>query len=319
MGLFKLAEETKSGLKVLCFGESGVGKTMFSLSFPISAAIDSEDGMGHYRNKTKFPNLKYIFNTTSAEHVEEALEEIEEEHINEIKTFIIDSETKIYENLQLSGLNVAEKRARQKAQSVDDANMSQREWGKLKLISKRIQATKIMLASKGINIVSIAQQKDIKEKKGDNWITIGHAPDVAKSFEHDYDIVIRLYTVRNDKKEDEYKGIIFKDRTQTFKKGDVIDNPSFENWKHIYDYKTGLKEDVINFTKDIEIDENKMNSEMEKMDNIVKEFKSIMKSLTKENQLKAQKKLKEFNIDNPLKSEDIQGMTKVVEFLKALI
>jgi len=318
LGLFKLAEETKSGLKILCFGASGSGKTLFSLSFPVSAAIDTEDGMGHYRNKDKYPNLKYIFNTTSAEQVEEALEEIEDNHLDDIKSFIIDSETKIYENLQLSGLNVAEKRARLKAQSVDDASMSQREWGKLKLISKRIQATKIMLASRGMNIISIAQQKDVKEKKGENWITVGYAPDAAKAFEYDYDIVIRLYTT-TDKKVDEYKGVIIKDRTQTYKKGDIIDNPSFDNWKHIYDYKTGLKEDVINFTKDVEIDENKMHSELEKMETLIKEFKTHMKVLTKENQMKAQKKLAELHIDNPLKTDDIEGMKKVIEFLKALM
>jgi hypothetical protein len=316
MSCFKKVEETKSGLKILGFGESGSGKTIFALSFPESAAVDAEDGMGHY--KKKYPNLKYIFNTTSAEDVEDALEEIEESLCNEIKTFIVDSETKIYENLQLGGLNVAEKRARLKAQSVDDAAMSQREWGKLKLISKRIQATKLMLASKGINIISIAQQKDIKEKKGDNWITVGHAPDTAKAFEYDYDIVIRFYTIKNDKNEDEYKGEILKDRTQTFKRGAIIDNPSFDNWKSVYDYKAGLKEEVINFTGDIKKDEDKMNSELEKMEKIIKEFKALMKSLSKENQLKAQNKLKEHGIDNPLHTDDFDGMLDVIEFLKAM-
>ena len=164
MGIFKKVEETKSGLKILCFGASGTGKTVFALTFPDSCAIDAEDGMAHYKGKSEYPNIKYIFNTTSAEDVEDSLDEIEYELIGEIKTFIVDSETKIYENLQLSGLNVAEKRARMKAQSVDDANMSQREWGKLKLISKRIQATKLMLASKGINIISIAQEKEMQIK-----------------------------------------------------------------------------------------------------------------------------------------------------------
>jgi hypothetical protein len=317
MSCFKKVEETKSGLKILGYGESGSGKTIFALSFPDGAAIDAEDGMGHY--KKKYPNLKYIFNTTSAEDVEDALEEIEDSLTNEIKTFIVDSETKIYENLQLGGLNVAEKRARQKAQSVDDAAMSQREWGKLKLISKRIQATKLMLASKGINIVSIAQQKDIKEKKGDNWITVGYAPDVAKAFEYDYDIVMRFFTIKNDKKEEEYKAEIFKDRTQTYKRGDIIDNPSFDNWKSIYDYKSGLKEEVINFTGDIKKDEDKMNSELEKMDKLVKEFKTVVKSLSKENQLKVQKKLKEHGIDNPLQTDNFEGMAEVIEFLKAMV
>ena len=64
MGVFKKVEETKSGLKILCFGSSGTGKTVFSLSFPESCAIDAEDGMGHYKGKAEYPNIKYIFNTT---------------------------------------------------------------------------------------------------------------------------------------------------------------------------------------------------------------------------------------------------------------
>lgn len=215
MGIFKKVEETKSGLKVLAYGGTGTGKTTFALTFPEIGAIDSEDGMAFYKNN---PNLKHILNTTSADEVEEALEEIEDELLDEIKTFVLDSETKIYENLQLSGLNVAEKRARRKGESVEDANISQREWGKIKLLVKKAQSIKIMLASKGINIVSIAQQKDIKEKKGDNWVVVGYAPDVSKGLEFDYDIILRFFTEKNKDGEEVYKAEVLKDRTQTYKK-----------------------------------------------------------------------------------------------------
>jgi RecA-family ATPase len=106
MGLFKKVEETKSGVKVLGFGSTGVGKTVFALSFPESCAIDAEDGMAFY--KGKYPNLKYVLNSTSADDVEEALDEIED-MTDDIKTFITDSETKIYENMQHSALNIAER------------------------------------------------------------------------------------------------------------------------------------------------------------------------------------------------------------------
>ena len=72
MGIFKNVKETKSGLKVLAFGKSGVGKTTFALSFPDIGAIDSEDGMAFYK---KNPNLRFVANTTSAEDVRKALEE----------------------------------------------------------------------------------------------------------------------------------------------------------------------------------------------------------------------------------------------------
>jgi len=317
MGIFKKVEETKSGLKVLAYGGTGTGKTTFALTFPEIAAIDSEDGMAFYKNN---PNLKHILNTTSADEVEEALEEIEDELLDEIKTFVLDSETKIYENLQLSGLNVAEKRARRKGESVEDANISQREWGKIKLLVKKAQSIKIMLASKGINIVSIAQQKDIKEKKGDNWVVVGYAPDVSKGLEFDYDIILRFFTEKNKDGEEVYKAEVLKDRTQTYKKNQVIENPSFENWKHVYDKSSTLKERVIDFKKDIEKDEAKIISESEQADELVAEFKKLMKSLSdSEAKLKVNKKVKELNLDvRNLAMSDVDKLQELVELTESL-
>lgn len=316
MSMFKKVEETKSGVKVLGFGTTGTGKTLFALSFPESCAIDAEDGMAYYKGKNK--NLKYILNSTSADDVEEALEEIED-MTDDIKTFITDSETKIYENMQHSALNIAERRARQKGQSVDDSNISQREWGKIKLINKRIQATKIMLASKGINIISIAQQKEIKEKKGDNWVVIGYAPDTAKGFEYDYDIVLRFFTETNPKTgEESYKAEVIKDRTQKYKKGSIIENPSYENWRDIVEGKANLKEDIINFKKDIAKDEDKLKSELEELEGLTSDFKKLMKDLDDSKKKEVVKYSKEIGVDNPLKCTDLDLLRKLYEFAKEL-
>lgn len=318
MSLFRKAEGTKSGLKVLAYGATGTGKTTFALSFPEVTAIDSEDGMAWYQDN---PNLKNILNTTSAQDVEDALDEIEEELVPEglIKTFVLDSETKIYENMQLSGLNIAERRARQKGQNSDDANISMREWGKIKLVTKRMQAAKIMMASKGINIISVAQEKPIKEKKGENWITVGYQPDTSKGFEYDYDIVIRLYTEKDPETGEElYKGIIQKDRTATYKKGSVVDNPSFENWKRAYTDSSKRKETVKDYSRDVEKDEDSMGSELEKIEDMVSEFKAVMKKLDKDGQKSASKKVKELGIANPLKPEDPGKMEELLEFVKVL-
>lgn len=316
MGIFKKVEETKSGVKVLGFGSTGVGKTVFALSFPNSCAIDAEDGMAFY--KGKYSNLKYVLNSTSADDVEEALDEIED-MTDEIDTFITDSETKIYENMQHSALNIAERRARQKGQSVDDSNISQREWGKIKLINKRIQSTKIMLASKGVNVVSIAQQKELKEKKGDNWVVVGYAPDTAKGFEYDYDIVLRFFTETDPKtKEEVYKAEVYKDRTQTYKKGAIIENPSYENWRQVVEGKSSLSENVINFKKDIEKDENKLKSELEELEELTTQFKNLMKSLDDSKKKEIVKFSKEIGVDNPLKCTDIDLLQKLYGFAKEL-
>ena len=317
MGLFKKAQETKSGVKVLAYGSTGSGKTLFALSFDDICAIDAEDGMAFY--KGKYPNLKYILNSTSADEVEEALEEIEDELIGEIKTFVLDSETKIYENMQHSALNIAEKRARQKGQNVEDSNISQREWGKIKLVNKRTQATKIMLSSKGINIVSIAQQKELKEKKGDNYITVGYAPDTAKGFEYDYDIVLRFFTEKDSKTNQEaYKAEVIKDRTQKYKKGDIITNASYENWRDVVEGKANLKEQVIDFKKDIDRDQEVMQTELEELESLTEQFKKIMKSLDKDSQKEVGLKSKKLKIENPLKCTDIDAMRELVQFAESL-
>ena len=90
MSLFKKPEQTKIGVKVLGFGGTGTGKTKFSLTFPKVAALDSESGMGFYKND---PNLMLLHQTTSAEEVEEALDEIEDDLIDDIETFVLDSES----------------------------------------------------------------------------------------------------------------------------------------------------------------------------------------------------------------------------------
>lgn len=314
--LFKKVEETKSGIKMLLFGASGTGKTTATLTFPKIAALDSEMGMEFYKNN---PNLLYHLPTTSADEVEEALEEIDEDLLDEIETFVVDSETKIYMNMQHSGLEIAEKRARTKSKDVDSAGISQKEWGKIKLINSRIQAAKIMLASKGINIVSVAQEKEIKEKKGENYVVVGYEPDTAKGLAYDYDIVLRLFTTKDAKtKEEIYKAEVLKDRTGVFKKGDVIENPSYEYWRDIVDSKKNLKEKVVDFKKNIERDSNKIKSEAEELDELVEKLKTILKGLPKSSQAEVVTYCKGKKIDNPLKCTDLDSLRDIIAYTETL-
>lgn len=317
MGLLKKVNETKSGLKVLAYGESGVGKTLFALSFPESAAIDSEDGYAWYKGKEKGKNLKLILNTTSVDDVEEVLDEIEDKYIDQIKTFIVDSETKIYENQQHSGLNIAETRARIKGQSVDDAGLSPREWQKIKLIAKRVQSSKIKLASQGINIVSIVQAKPIKEKKGENMVTVGYEPDAGKGLMYDYDVVLRLFTENVGGKE-VFKGEIKKDRTGVTQKGDVLENVTYDIWKSVVEGKADKEENIVDFKKDIKKDEKKMQSEFEELESLLNIFKSELKAKDKTVQSKVVAYSKEIGVDNPLKCVDIDKMKKLVEYIRSL-
>lgn len=315
MSLFKKAEETKVAGKVLSFGASGSGKSTFGLTFPKVVAVDTEDGLTHY---TKNPNLEYILTTTSASEVEEAILEVEEELVGKVDTFVLDSETKVYENQQHGALNIVEKRASRKGQSIDDANLSQREWGKIKMIAKRIKAGQIRLASKGVHVVSIAQEKEVKEKKGENWVTVGYKPDAVKNIEYDFDIVLRHFT-KTDKKTGvvSYFAEVYKDRTGIYKKGDIIENPSYENWASYFEGKQTKTENVKDFSKDIAKDEDGMKTDGERADEVRAEFTKLFKGLSDENKKKVKTLLSSQGVD-PTSNDDIDKLGKIVAKMREL-
>jgi hypothetical protein len=320
MSLFKTPEEVKSGLKFLIYGATGTGKTWFALSFPEIVGIDTEDGWARYVNKPVGKNIKHILTSSSSTDLEDALDEIDEELVDSVKTFVLDSYTKIYENQQFALQSLAEKRQRQKGKSDEDVGMSVRDWGKLKLNTKRIQATQLMLASKGINIVNVAQESDIKEKRGDNWVVVGHKPDLSKGVEFDYDVVLRFIT-EDDKKNKtvNYKAEVLKDRTGTFKKYDVIDNPTFDMWSDTYNETMSAKESTVNFKKDIDKDIAKEEMESASTTEIVDNIKEFLKSANAEQKAKIVKAMKtmELNIKD-LASNDINKLKEILDLTRTL-
>lgn len=314
MSIFRKAESAKIGGKFLVFGETGSGKSTFLTTFEKIAAIDSEAGLSNYEDN---PNLLFVANTNSVYDVEEAISEIEDEMLGEIKTFGIDSETKIYSGMQISAMEVEERRARQKGKDVDDATISMRQWGKIKLINQKLQNLKIKLSSLGIHIVSIAQAEDLKEKKGDTFIKVGIKPSVPKNFEYDYDVCLRFFT-QTTKDGEIYRAEVLKDRTGVFKKGDIIDNPSYDYWREYYESKSKLKERKIDFNGDINKDIDKMQDESAKIETLITQFKTIAKQLPKEDMIKVQKLCKDKGVDNPLKATDLGAMKEIVEFMTSL-
>lgn len=230
MGLFRKPAKKKIGLKALVVGERGVGKTRFALTFPNIAALDSENGMTFYEDTDDGKNLELVANTQSFYDLEDSIDEIADIAEDEgIKTIVIDSETKFYSNIQETIMNVEEKRARRKGRDVLDANLSVRSWGKIKQISEKLQNKKIDLSSKGINIVSVAQVKDKKEKVGEDFQVVGFDIVMSRGADYDYDLILKLFTEENGT-DISYKGKVLKDRTGTFKTGEIVDNPTYDLW-----------------------------------------------------------------------------------------
>ena len=215
----------KKGLKMLVYGQSGTGKTVLGLSFPKIVAVDSEDGYAWYEGTDRAKNIVGILDTQSFEDLSNLLDDLEDS-IDEFDTLIVDSETKIHENIQEALIEVEESRALRKGKDVLDANLSIRSYGKIKQLESRLQNLKVKLASQGINIVSIAQAQDEMKDMGNNKrIKIGEKPNMAKNAQFDYDVVLRLFV-----KDGKYMGIVEKDRTETYERGAEIENPSYANW-----------------------------------------------------------------------------------------
>lgn len=238
----------KKGLKILVYGDTGVGKTIFALSFPKSLVFDSEDGYEWYESTDKAKNMVGIVRSQSFEDLSELMEDLNQGPDN-YRTLVIDSETKIYENLQEALLDVEERRARKKHREELDANISQRSWGKIKQNALRLQNDKIRLASKGINIVSVSQSADVMEKAGDNtMVKIGEKPDMHKKAKYDYDIKLLLFV-----KDNKYYGKVEKDRTGLYEVGTILENPSYENWKDKVEGKANQGETKdVDFAKDVD-------------------------------------------------------------------
>lgn len=236
-------------MKILIYGESGSGKTVFALSFPKSIVVDSEDGYSWYEGTERTRNVVGILDSQSYDDLENLMDELDDANDEEFSSLVIDSETKVYENIKEALQNVEETRAARKGRDVLDANLSMRSYGKIGQLSGRLQNAKLRLASQGINIISVAQAADEMEDAGNGQrVKVGEKPNMDKRARFDYDVVIRLFT-----KDNKYYGEIEKDRLEVFERGDIIENPSYQNWAHRLESKDNQGETVAkDFSKDAE-------------------------------------------------------------------
>ena len=318
---FQKVEEVLShvGGKVLVFGKQGTGKSTFVGTFPNINLVDTEDGQTYYLGKNK--NIKGVMRTVSEKEVQETLDELnDEETLKTFDTIVIDSGTKLYENMQSAAYEVAESRARkQRSKGVDidldDINISQRDWGHIKRWNQQLATSDILFSEMGKWCVVTAHQKDEMrdatkaEKKalGVDKIKIGEIPDLAKKAEHDFDIVIQTFTEETDEGETVYKAKILKDRTGVTKRGDILENITFDIWKDNWEEtkKYGVKI-AINLNDSVGKDVNAMTAEINTAEDIVAEWKPIMKSLSESGNSTAVKQINAFIKD---KNINVKNMT----------
>ena len=320
---FRKAREAKIGGKFLAYGYEGSGKSWFALTFPKVACIDSETGVAHYEGKDitlangkTYNNLVFVDDTSDLDDLEDDIDEAV--NSDEIQTLDIDSETKFYATMQVGATEVEEKKARRKGGDVDDTVVSQRQWGRIKIINMRLQQAKIDLSSKGKHVVSVAQATEVYEGTGDNRKFVGIKPDMHKSVKFDYDTILEFYKEENGG-EVKYFAKVKKDRTNVTKVGQIIENPSYDIWKDYFDARNSLDTNETTYKQDIKTSTESMADNAEKAEELAAEFKDVLKSL-KENKdalLKVNKRMKEKEVD--LKKLDIQSpetLTELINFAK---
>lgn len=320
MGFQKVEEVLAHvGGKVLVFGKQGTGKSTFVGTFPNINLVDTEDGQTYYLGKNK--NIKGVMRTVSEKEVQETLDELnDEETLKTFDTIVIDSGTKLYENMQSAAYEVAENRARKQRNKgadidLDDINISQRDWGHIKRWNQQLATSYILFSEMGKWCVVTAHQKDEMrdatkaEKKalGVDKIKIGEIPDLAKKAEHDFDIVIQTFTEENEDGKTIYKAKILKDRTQVTKRGDILENISFDIWRENWEdtKKYGVKT-ATNLNSSVEKDVKAMTSEMNVSEDIVAEWKPLMKSITDSGNTTAVKQINAFIKENNI---SVKNMT----------
>lgn len=328
--MFRKAKSAKIGGKFLSYGESGSGKSTFQLTFPKVACIDSETGVAHYEgreielnNGNKYNNLLMVDNTSDLDELEEDLDTfLDGEYDGQIETLSIDSESKFYATLQVGAQEVEERRARKKGGDVDDAGISVKQWGRIKIINMKLQQAKIDLSSKGTHVVSVAQEVEIKDDDGKR--VIGYKPDMHKSVKFDYDTILRHYTKKDKDGNVTFWAEVIKDRTGVTKVGQQIENPCFDIWAEYYAKMNGLETNKTSYKKDLATSTESMVDEADKAEVLAGEWRELMKQLKEEKNMDAISKvntlIKDKKIDvKKIDMQPVSVLTELVDFTKLQI
>lgn len=324
-----------TGGKVCIFGGFGTGKSTVGGTFPNIDLVDGEAGQAFYLEENK--NIRNVLNTTSSTEVQQALNELNDpEMLEDFDTILIDSGTKVYENMQAAAYEVAENRAekqKQKGKSIDleDLNLAQRDWGHIKRWNQQLTTAYILFSNLGKWTVVTAHLKDIeKEIKLENGeskrIKIGERPDLPKKAEHDFDIVLKTFIMENGKEviadnvqdwnKVTYHARVLKDRTHVTQVGQILTNPSFETWRAKWEGTRKFGTKNVDMSKNVSNDKARFEIEQAEEDDIVERFKELIKKSTQTDKTEILKKVKGAKIENPLKpktAEEIQFLSELLE------
>jgi uncharacterized protein (UPF0218 family) len=232
----------KKPLKILLFGDSGVGKSHFALqSTPGKILVfDAESGTDLFEGRKGFDFDYWTdddgLKTASIRELNKAIDYLESpEGRKQFDTFVIDPISDIWDNIQAQRLEYKDEKAVEKAKKynkeidLDDRNeteleaFNQKDWGDMKRVYKNM-----MLRLKNLpqNVILVAREKEISETKPDGSIvrTGEYTYEAEKNTKYAVDFTVRL--VFDEKTKKRY-AVIAKTRSDEFEKSQRFDNPTF--------------------------------------------------------------------------------------------
>lgn len=168
--------------KVLFFGEAGAGKTYTSIHFPAPYYIDTEEGI-KYEQYVDIINKQngLQFKTKSIDEIyEEVRALLTEKH--PYKTLIIDSISKIYNNL---AIECAQDLARKEGNKNPDGTAF---GGHLRKAQNKLKPLFLLIERLDMNVILIAHSKS----KWSNNESIGNTFDFYDKLSYDLDLTLEI-------------------------------------------------------------------------------------------------------------------------------
>lgn len=203
--MFEDPPKTKKYLKVALFGDAGSGKTLFALSFPKPAFIDSQRGSDPYIGKREFKLLR----ANRWRQLQAPVDWLKR-HPGLFETLVIDQMTTFYKDMIQ---DVVDHIKNKRASEV----LTRGDWG---IIGRRYAALLNTLTELPMHVVlnfaEKAEYEEIVNSKGEDTSkkTGDFLLDADKQTKYLFDLSLRCYTEAGKRKEGEVKFKVQVDKTR---------------------------------------------------------------------------------------------------------
>ena len=234
--------------KVGYYAESGVGKTHFALQSPRPAVIDPEQGTTWFRGRSGFSDwdvmdslmgdmvdqvhtaLSFLETGFETENIwdpvlrrnvprlthKRAVDPASGQSIHDYQTLVIDPITLMWENIQFN--------QSLKVERSDRKNKEDYSWKDHGDMKRDYKGTLNRLINLPMNVVVTARSSDLVT----DGKKIGSRADAEKSTTYAFDLFFELINPQDPNNPDRRDAIILKDRSQTYRQGQRVENVSWQ-------------------------------------------------------------------------------------------